>query len=148
MKNHKKGFTLIEMLIVIAIIAIMVSIVIPTVSPAASKAKAATDAANLRVILGAMNAELLMNNHIAEEFIADMEPTKSKLFPDAKQYVVYTVPGIIDVYYVDDNNYYGLDYFSDVANNGSSDIPTSAPQIGSTDTWYIVGQGEITAPIG
>lgn len=48
MKMNKKGFTLIEMLVVIAIIAILVAIVIPTVTSATTKAKAATDAANVR----------------------------------------------------------------------------------------------------
>ena len=46
--TSKKGFTLIEMLVVIAIIAILVAIIVPTVSKSTAKAKAATDAANLR----------------------------------------------------------------------------------------------------
>ena len=45
---NKKGFTLIEMLVVIAIIAVLVAIIIPTVSSATDKAAAATNAANLR----------------------------------------------------------------------------------------------------
>ena len=48
MKMNKKGFTLIEMLVVIAIIAVLVSIVVPAVSNSTVKAKASTDAANLR----------------------------------------------------------------------------------------------------
>lgn len=48
MKMNKKGFTLIEMLVVIAIIAILVAVVVPTVTSSTDKAKAATDAANLR----------------------------------------------------------------------------------------------------
>ena len=48
MKMNKKGFTLIEMLVVIAIIAILVAIIIPTVSNATTKAKEATDVANIR----------------------------------------------------------------------------------------------------
>ncbi len=50
-KMNKKGFTLVEMLVVIAIIAILVAILIPTVLGATRKAKAATDAANLRSAL-------------------------------------------------------------------------------------------------
>ena len=51
MKMNKKGFTLIEMLVVIAIIAILVAIVIPTVTNATEKAKQATDLANIRSLV-------------------------------------------------------------------------------------------------
>ena len=47
MKNSK-GFTLMEMLIVVAIIAILVAIMIPTMTSALEKARDAADAANLR----------------------------------------------------------------------------------------------------
>lgn len=47
-KLNKKGFTLIEMLVVIAIIAVLVAILIPTVTSATNKAAYATNAANLR----------------------------------------------------------------------------------------------------
>ena len=47
-KMNKKGFTLIEMLVVIAIIAVLVSIVIPVVGNSTEKAKEAKDAANIR----------------------------------------------------------------------------------------------------
>ena len=53
MKMNKKGFTLIEMLVVIAIIAVLVSIVIPVVGNSTDKAGAATNAANLRSITAA-----------------------------------------------------------------------------------------------
>lgn len=46
--RNKKGFTLIEMLVVIAIIAVLVAIVIPVVGSSTDKASAATNAANLR----------------------------------------------------------------------------------------------------
>ncbi len=58
-KLNKKGFTLVEMLVVIAIIAILVSILIPTVMGATKKAKASTDAANLRSAVAAFQIEYL-----------------------------------------------------------------------------------------
>jgi type IV pilus assembly protein PilA len=64
-KLNRKGFTLVEMLVVIAIIAILVSILIPTVMGATTKAKAATDAANLRSAIAEFEIEYLggsMNN--------------------------------------------------------------------------------------
>ncbi len=47
MKN-KKGFTLMEMLIVVAIIAILIAIAIPTFASSLNKARVATDEANIR----------------------------------------------------------------------------------------------------
>ncbi|WP_312043653.1 prepilin-type N-terminal cleavage/methylation domain-containing protein [Anaerotignum sp.] len=47
-RKNKKGFTLMEMLIVIGIIAILVAIAIPTFSGANKKAKYAADVANVR----------------------------------------------------------------------------------------------------
>ena len=59
MKMNKKGFTLIEMLVVIAIIAILVAIIIPTVTSATTKAAAATNAANLRSIQAEASVDYL-----------------------------------------------------------------------------------------
>ena len=47
-KLNKKGFTLAELLVVVAIIAILVAIAIPTFSAATKKAKLAVDDANIR----------------------------------------------------------------------------------------------------
>jgi len=50
--RRKKGFSLIEMLVVIAIIAVLVSIIIPTVGASQTKSNAAANAANLRSVQG------------------------------------------------------------------------------------------------
>lgn len=61
MKKMKKqgGFTLVEMLIVVAIIAILIAISIPLVNNALEKARDATDDANYRDALGLGNIILL-----------------------------------------------------------------------------------------
>lgn len=46
--KNRKGFTLMEMLIVVAIIAILVAIAIPTFNAAMAKSRAGTDLANIR----------------------------------------------------------------------------------------------------
>ena len=58
---NKKGFTLIEMLVVIAIIAVLVSIVIPTVGSATEKAKEAADVANVRSAIAEVTTNALGN---------------------------------------------------------------------------------------
>ena len=47
-KNNNKGFTLMEMLIVVAIIAVLVAIAIPVFTTQLEKAREATDEANIR----------------------------------------------------------------------------------------------------
>ena len=58
-KCNRKGFTLLEMLVVIAIIAILVGIIVPAVGNATAKAKAAADAATLRAILSEATVDML-----------------------------------------------------------------------------------------
>ena len=56
------GFTLIEMLIVVAIIAILVAVSIPMVNASLNKAKEATDAANVRAAKAAAMIEYMIND--------------------------------------------------------------------------------------
>ena len=67
-KKLKKtgGFTLIEMLIVVAIIAILVAVSIPMVNSNLEKAREATDAANARAAKGAAMIEYLMETPAAK----------------------------------------------------------------------------------
>lgn len=48
MKNNKKGFTLAELLIVVAIIAVLVAVAIPVLTNQLENSRESTDAANLR----------------------------------------------------------------------------------------------------
>lgn len=57
-KANKKGFTIMEMLIVVAIIAVLVAIAIPTFNGALEKSKEAADVANVRAVY----AELVVAN--------------------------------------------------------------------------------------
>ena len=70
-KMNKKGFTLIEMLVVIAIIAVMVSIIIPTVMNSTNKAAAAANAANLRSLKAEITTAYLTNDSSVWTFNAD-----------------------------------------------------------------------------
>lgn len=57
--KSSKGFTLMEMLIVVAIIAVLVAIAIPTFTTSLNKARVATDEANIRSGYAAAMAEVL-----------------------------------------------------------------------------------------
>ncbi len=57
--NNKKGFTLAELLIVVAIVAVLVAISIPIFNGKLKKAKIATDQANVRAAKAAAVAEYL-----------------------------------------------------------------------------------------
>ena len=142
-KYNRKGFTLIEILVVIAIIAVLVAIVVPAVSNSAKKAQAAADALNLHTIHALLNAEVVSGNRSVEEIIAGAEHPVSKYDSDAVLCAVYDAPGFIDVYYVNQSTskYYGLDYLSDVATNGTSSLSTAQPSVPSGSVWYTV-QGE------
>ena len=56
-KTNKKGFTLAELLIVVAIIAVLVAIAIPVFTSQLEKANQATDAANIRAAYAEAAAE-------------------------------------------------------------------------------------------
>ena len=59
--NNKRGFTLAELLIVVAIIAVLVAVAIPVFSTQLEKSREATDLANLRSAYAEAVAEYLGN---------------------------------------------------------------------------------------
>ena len=74
-KNNKKGFTLAELLIVVAIIAVLVAIAIPIFTSQLEKSREATDAANIRAAYAEIMAEAITGEPITE----------------AKDYGIYTI---------------------------------------------------------
>lgn len=72
-KMNKKGFTLIEMLVVIAIIAILVAIIIPTVMSSTDKAEASTIAANLRSLKAEISTSILSGEGTWKDVDLDKE---------------------------------------------------------------------------
>ena len=58
-KLNKKGFTLAELLIVVAIIAVLVAIAIPVFSSQLEKSREAVDAANIRAAYAEISADAL-----------------------------------------------------------------------------------------
>lgn len=80
MKKNKKGFTLMEMLIVVAIIAVLVAIAIPVLSNNLHKAGVAADWANVRALYADLQADYLMTGeHVAEYRFADPSAPRTTL---------------------------------------------------------------------
>ncbi len=62
MKKNKKGFTLAELLIVVAIIAVLVAIAIPVLNNSLEKSRQAADAANIRAAYAQAAADMMVND--------------------------------------------------------------------------------------
>lgn len=132
-KMNKKGFTLIEMLVVIAIIAILVSIVVPAVSNSTIKAKAATDAANLRSVLSEINIAHLSSDKTAAVTAGNFTITYENgdvktITTNANTPKSEALTGTVNmtIYYDQDTNSfdvafngYSIDDMSGVANSGT-----------------------------
>ena len=78
--TNKKGFTLMEMLIVVAIIAVLVAIAIPTFNGALTKSKESADVANIRAYYAQLQIEAIDNITTAKSaatngaaFVTEME---------------------------------------------------------------------------
>ena len=93
MFKNKKGFTLIEMLVVIAIIAVLVAIIIPVIGNSTIKASAAANAANLRsyaseiaiIYLEPGDAKIEVAAGTGEITITDGAATTQPVAPTAKK---------------------------------------------------------------
>lgn len=100
-KENKKGFTLAELLIVVAIIAVLVAISIPIFTSQLEKSREAVDAANIRAayaeVMAAaitgdtagMTKTVALKQEVAGwqnsfEFPANLKPTASAAQPTAK----------------------------------------------------------------
>lgn len=76
-KNNKKGFTLAELLIVVAIIAVLVAIAIPVFSAQLEKSKEATDQANIRSAYAEVMTAALTDTGKDSEFKTGDRVTRS-----------------------------------------------------------------------
>ena len=66
-KNNKKGFTLAELLIVVAIIAVLVAIAIPVFTTQLERSREATDLSNIRAAYAEAVADYLATGASAEK---------------------------------------------------------------------------------
>lgn len=81
-KMNKKGFTLAELLIVVAIIAVLVAISIPIFSAQLEKAKEATDMANIRSAYAEVVANYLGDSTKGYTISVDLKSDKDDYVSD------------------------------------------------------------------
>lgn len=124
--KKSKGFTLIEMLVVIAIIAVLVSIIVPVVGNSTAKAKAAADAANLRSMASTLAIDY-MNDGVLNEGPYTVPTAKST---DDGEFAAYVVNGNIECYF----GGYSVSDFADAANTGTLGKASGVPEDGTDQT--------------
>lgn len=93
-KRDKKGFTLMEMLIVVAIIAILVAIAIPVFTTQLNKAKESADEANARSIYALVTADYMTNGAGATVSTLTNKKVTVKLNDTAKTEQTFTFSDI------------------------------------------------------
>ena len=76
-KENKKGFTLAELLVVVAIIAVLVAISIPIFTSQLEKARDATDEANIRSAIAEVSAAVLTDEKKSSDSVTYTESTKT-----------------------------------------------------------------------
>ena len=74
-QNNKKGFTLAELLIVVAIIAVLVAIAIPVFTTQLEKSREATDAANVRAAYATLVTQYLDKGEAAQMEVPAQQKT-------------------------------------------------------------------------
>ncbi len=123
MKKNRKGFTLAELLAVVAIIAVLVAIAIPVFTSATNKAEEAVEVANARSVYG-MGMVAVVDGSYSEKSISETYDGKTYTFTctfdDNKDVATWKVAvnGGINSAYGTEN---GLKDFNQIEIDGKSD---------------------------
>ena len=76
-KNNNKGFTLAELLIVVAIIAVLTAIAIPVFTAQLEKSRESTDIANVRSAYATLMTEYLVNTDSPQSMFVSARQTQA-----------------------------------------------------------------------
>ena len=119
--RNKKGFTLMELLIVVAIIAILAAIAIPTFSGALTKAKRGADEANARSLYAAVALAYMTDG--SATFPADKTAA-----PDTEVDITYPAT---------DGTVYHFNQTPEIVNGTDSWSISVTGSDGTTSTWEV-----------
>lgn len=135
MKNNKKGFTLIEMMVVIVIVAILVAVIIPIVNGSTVKAAAATNAANLRGVEGQLVSIMLSD---PEAFDAADKAIRDGEIEDTQEGIAWTKNRIAELQGILADEQATLDRTEaaiKAANRTLNALGTVMSYVGNPDSW-------------
>ena len=92
-KRNKKGFTLAELLIVVAIIAVLVAIAIPIFSSQLEKSRESTDLSNVRSAAAEVTTEYLTDNESHSATVTPKQASSTWLIGSSTAVVMTQVSG-------------------------------------------------------
>ena len=90
--KSQKGFTLMEMLIVVAIIAILVAVAVPVFNTQLTNAKTQVDAANLRSATSMAVTDYLASSRSTDEYYAFTQSSSTEAMSIASSYPAAAAP--------------------------------------------------------
>lgn len=95
LKKNQKGFTLVELMVVVVIIGVLVAIAIPVYNEVQDKAKRNAEEANIKIIESAIQVYLTTDegslDAIEQEGLKVLEPEYLKQIPESPYGGTYTV---------------------------------------------------------
>lgn len=118
--KEKKGFTLAELLVVVAIVGILVAISIPVFTAQRMKAVIATNKANIRAAKAAATAEFYSNSDLLDVHNGNTLTTAAYFIYDVKE------GKLSDVIKVNDKNYNGAQYNGKSCNTLGKELSNKA----------------------
>lgn len=144
-RKNRKGFTIAELLIVVAIIGVLVAISVPIFTSQLKKARIATNQANARIAKSVALAEYQSNPDLDGDYVMYFYDTKTGRLapmteePGEKSSFVYKKGDDINLWHYDDNRNIGVQYNSIKGGDLTNLSEKNKKDLGNkiADGWYV-----------